>query len=752
MDGIPHSMQKLDFELDEGISGKANPSLNTTFEPNDVQPSLDISGPSNRNDDLPTSKETVGIDTSIQNKVREKLSLIPEKWTPKIGMIFPTVVEAYDFYNTYAGKVGFSIRKASRSLCKRSNQVRYSKFCCSREGKRKANGSLNAKIHRPETRCGCMAAMTISRVKDGYRVIGFNETHNHMFATPMKSHMLRSQRRVNDMQAKMANDVGIAPKAIMEREVDGHENVGLTSVDLKNYLHSHRTRNMEKGEASGILQYFEDRQSQDPSFVYAIQLDQAELVTNMFWADAQMIVDYFHFGDVVSFDTTYRTNKENRPLAVFVGVNNYRQTIIFGAALLYDETMASFVWLFEVFLKTMGGKQPLTILTDDDATIEKAINLVLPKSHHRLCVWHMFQNAAKHLSGVFEKFKLFSQDFKRCVYEYDDVDEFESAWKNMIDKYRLQENEWLQKLYNKKHKWALVYGRQTFSAGMSITQRSESLNNCLKKYLNIKHDLSRFLQHFERVVADKQYEESKAEFAATQSTPFMVANMAILDFASRVYTPPIFSIFQNEVLQQLNCRIEDECVVSETSIEYTIHLYGVNRQYKVTFDPRNNSVNCSCRNFEFVGILCRHALKILEYRHVEVLPSCHVLRRWTINAKKSGSEASHGHLDQARKMAIHKKELFHLFTQIVNQAAPNDDAYKIAMQLGEKILEEVTMCLKQATTKQSFVAFDGIKVDGSPYIDDGTQVETNDTQMDTCGTQGEKDINCNLRVTRYSPH
>jgi ABC-type uncharacterized transport system auxiliary subunit len=39
-------------------------------------------------------------------------------------------------------------------------------------------------------------------------------------------------------------------------------------------------------------------------------LDAEEHITNIFWADAQMIIDYKLFGDVVSFDTAYRTNKE----------------------------------------------------------------------------------------------------------------------------------------------------------------------------------------------------------------------------------------------------------------------------------------------------------------------------------------------------------------------------------------------------------------------------------------------------------
>lgn len=67
-------------------------------------------------------------------------------------------------------------------------------------------------------------------------------------------------------------------------------------------------------------------------------------MTNIFWADAKMRVDYTNFGDVVSFDTTYQKNNEGRPIAIFVGVNNHKQTSVFGVALLYDETSLTFEW------------------------------------------------------------------------------------------------------------------------------------------------------------------------------------------------------------------------------------------------------------------------------------------------------------------------------------------------------------------------------------------------------------------------
>jgi hypothetical protein len=63
-----------------------------------------------------------------------------------------------------------------------------------------------------------------------------------------------------------------------------------------------------------------------------------------------MIVDYAHFSDVVSFDTTFGTNRESRPFGVFVEFNKFRETIVFGDALMYDETFESFKWMFETFL------------------------------------------------------------------------------------------------------------------------------------------------------------------------------------------------------------------------------------------------------------------------------------------------------------------------------------------------------------------------------------------------------------------
>jgi zinc finger SWIM domain-containing protein 3 len=119
----------------------------------------------------------------------------------------------------------------------------------------------------------------------------------------------------------------------------------------------------------------------------------------------------------VSFDTTFQTNKFEIPFAPILGTNHHKQTIIFGVALLYNETISSFIWLFETFFIAMGGKHPITIFTDQDAAMAGAIAYVFPNTSHYLYLWHIYLNAAKHLRHVIHNHPKFLSDFKGCVYE-----------------------------------------------------------------------------------------------------------------------------------------------------------------------------------------------------------------------------------------------------------------------------------------------------------------------------------------------
>ena len=80
---------------------------------------------------------------------------------------------------------------------------------------------------------------------------------------------------------------------------------------------------------------------------------------------------------------------------------------------------------------------------------------------------------------------------------------------------------------------------------MSTIQKSESMNNQIKKYIAYNYDLLLFFHHFLRLVDDRHYEELKADFKATQSRPSLAHPVEILKNATRFYTPTIFKLFSH---------------------------------------------------------------------------------------------------------------------------------------------------------------------------------------------------------------
>ncbi|VFQ89383.1 unnamed protein product [Cuscuta campestris] len=95
---------------------------------------------------------------------------------------------------------------------------------------------------------------------------------------------------------------------------------------------------------------------------------------------------YGIFGDAIIFNTTYRTNKYEMPLAPFAGVNNHKGNILFGCALIMDEHEDTFEWLSHTWLEAMDGKTPISIITNHDKSITNAVRAVFPKARHRFCI------------------------------------------------------------------------------------------------------------------------------------------------------------------------------------------------------------------------------------------------------------------------------------------------------------------------------------------------------------------------------
>ncbi|XP_059315582.1 protein FAR1-RELATED SEQUENCE 5-like [Lycium ferocissimum] len=271
--------------------------------------------------------------------------------------------------------------------------------------------------------------------------------------------------------------------SVLINQAGGGDHLNLTGQDIQNYLKTRRQKNLEKGDAQLMLHYFQKCQSENPGFFYAIQMDVEGRLANCFWVDASSRVAYKNFGEVVVFDPTYLTNKYRMPFVQFTGVNNHHQSILFGCALLWDETEDTFEWLLRTWKEAMFGVAPRTIITDQDRAITNAIAKVFPNSVHHFCMWHIEKKIPEHLSHVYHQFDDFKSKFSWYIHATTTPEEFETTWAEIIKTYNLEENSWLQRIYAIREKWIPAYVRTTFCAGrLKSSQRQQNHFICWGLY------------------------------------------------------------------------------------------------------------------------------------------------------------------------------------------------------------------------------------------------------------------------------
>ena len=131
----------------------------------------------------------------------------------------------------------------------------------------------------------------------------------------------------------------------------------------------------------------------------------------------------------------------------------------------------------------------------------------------------------------------------------------------------------------------------------------------------------RFFHHFQRLVDDRCFEELRVDFKAPQSRPSLEYPVEILKHATCVYTPVVFKLLFNcELWLTWDCELHKDGEVGLV-VKYKVISPHKSRQHIVQFDSLAFIVMCSCNKFEFVGILCAHALKVLSLQNCNRVPN-----------------------------------------------------------------------------------------------------------------------------------
>ncbi|KAK3429729.1 hypothetical protein EUGRSUZ_E01219, partial [Eucalyptus grandis] len=554
-------------------------------------------------------------------------------------MVFASELEAYHKYVAYAIGKGFGVRK-SKIRKNDKGEITRRTFVCNCEGYAINSSDQERKYEKLEVRCGCPAFIRFKVENGSYEVIDYVPKHNHEFIPEHQRHLIRCGRMISDTCKGVLVDMakagigGTTAYKFLANEAGGSQNLGFILRDCQNFLQGERLNYIERGDCQSLLNHFHCMQMQNPMFFYAQQVDQDGRLTNLFWRDSLSKFDYDCFGDVMVFDTTYRTNMYSLICAPFVGVNHHWKNTLFGCAFLLDETADSFIWLFEVFLKSMGNKAPKTIFTDQDHAMAKAIQIVFPNTQHRLCTWHIEKNANKNIPHLYQKSRFKDKYFSRLMYKCKSEDEFESTWRKMQEEWDTENNSWLQRLYDLRHKWSSAFGRDIFSCGIKSSQRSESTNNVFQQFSKKTSTLIQFVHYYEEQLKHMREIENQDDYSSRGTPRLQISYNGILTHAASVYTRAIFGRFYEEFLQSLSEKISGT-TFDGFIYEYTLKCDGIQSEHVVRFNPTDFSVSCECKLFESKGWLCRHALHILNGNiSVSAIPSSYILKRWTKGAKQ----------------------------------------------------------------------------------------------------------------------
>ncbi|ESW19810.1 hypothetical protein PHAVU_006G157300 [Phaseolus vulgaris] len=521
------------------------------------------------------------------------------KTEPYVGQEFSSPNEAYQFYHAYAARMGFGVRIGQLFRSKNDGLITSRRFVCSKEG-----------FQHP-SRVGCGAYLRIKRQPSGkWTVDRLRKDHNH------------------DLDSeKEGRAKGLHASNILNDDADnGFVNGDLFRIDNYPVPRGGRQNHIRNEWYSILLEYFQARQTEDTGFFYAVEVDNGNCMS-IFWADGRSRYSCSQFGDVLVLDTSYRKTVYLVPFATFVGVNHHKQPVLLGCALVADESEESFTWLFQTWLRAMSGRQPLTVIADQDIAVQKAIAKVFPVTYHRFSLWQIKAKEQENMGLMGDGF---TKDYEKCVYQSQTVDEFDATWNVLLNKYGLKDNAWLKEMYEKRASWVPLYLKGTFFAGIPM---NESLDSFFGALLNAQTPLMEFIPRYERGLERRREEERKEDFNTSNFQPILQTKEAVEEQCRRLYTLAVFKVFQKELLQcfsYLGFKIFEEGGLSR----YMVRRCGNDMEkHVVTFNASNLSISCSCQMFEYDGVLCRHVLRVFQILQLREVPSRYILHRWTRNAE-----------------------------------------------------------------------------------------------------------------------
>ena len=234
----------------------------------------------------------------------------------------------------------------------------------------------------------------------------------------------------------------------------------------------------------------------------------------------------------------------------FTDVDNHNHSITFGFGLLLNEDIESYVWLFENFKNAVCSKTNI-ILTDQDGAVKAVVEKVFTTDVHRFCMWHIMLKVHVKVKVDSDRTQEFKRRFNYVVWSSEiSVDDFENGWNSIVADFHLEDNTWLQSLYDLRSYWIPAFFHSVKMGGLlRTTSRSECQNNFFSNFITPSSSLVVFLLQFDNAIDSQRHTQRKVDYESSTDYPSMKTPLKLEQFCAETFTLNIFYDLQQDIYE-----------------------------------------------------------------------------------------------------------------------------------------------------------------------------------------------------------
>ncbi|KAI8550173.1 hypothetical protein RHMOL_Rhmol06G0084700 [Rhododendron molle] len=211
---------------------------------------------------------------------------------------------------------------------------------------------------------------------------------------------------------------------------------------------------------------------------------------------------------------------------------------------------------------------------------------------------------------------------------------------------------------------------------MSTTQRSESINHFFDGYVHSNTTLKQFVEQYENAMGKRVQQEEDEDAHCFNAQIKTVSPYGLEDQFQQAYTIAKFKDFRDEVAGKISCQIERVMVVDdmeEFEIEEDIKIgeagFLKTCTFHVRFNKQSKDTSCTCRLFEFKGIVCKHMFVVWSKKKLTQVSEKYILRRWRKDVRRNHTFVKVSYANWERKPEWHRfNKMLVLFHRVADKA------------------------------------------------------------------------------------